>query len=84
MYDILKASAIWKIWQRGAPNFISGGVSDGIDPALLDCSFDLGIDYIFDLRLNWKVVLLINTIAHSLIVQPSNITDLILFQPVCF
>jgi len=35
MYGILKPSVFWKIWRRGSPNFISGGVSDGLDPALL-------------------------------------------------
>jgi len=34
MYDILKPSVFWKIWQRGAPYFISGGASDGLDLAL--------------------------------------------------
>jgi len=25
MYDILKLFVLWKIWQRGAPNFTSRG-----------------------------------------------------------
>jgi len=34
MYDILTPSIILKIWQRGFPNYISGGASDSLDPAL--------------------------------------------------
>jgi len=37
-YDILKPSVFWKIWRKGASNFISwGGLggSDGLDPSLL-------------------------------------------------
>jgi len=36
MYDILKSSMFWKIWQRGGgANIIFwGGGSDGLDPAL--------------------------------------------------
>jgi len=36
MYDFLKPSLFWKIWQKAAPNFISGGRrgSDGLDTAL--------------------------------------------------
>jgi len=47
MCDILKSSVFWKIWQRGAPDFISGGggTSDGLDPAL---SFPV---------INWRVMI---------------------------
>jgi len=34
MHDILKPSAFWKIWRRGALYVNSRGASDGLDPAL--------------------------------------------------
>jgi len=37
MYNILKPSVFWKIWQRGPlTSFLGGeGVSDGLDPTLI-------------------------------------------------
>jgi len=35
MYDILKPSVFWKIWQRGSlSSFLGVGGSDGLGPAL--------------------------------------------------
>jgi len=42
MHAILRPSVFWKIWRRGALNFISGGGgSNGLDPALFIQAYSL-------------------------------------------
>jgi len=42
MYDILKPSVFWKIWQKWSPYFISEGGSDGLNPALFNRILHVG------------------------------------------